>query len=352
MNFVKTQSKNSIWVSIWLLVLTIMSFLIIVIGGLTRLTESGLSMVDWRPIMGIIPPISDFSWNETFENYKLTPEFKIVNKSMTIDEFKYIFWWEWFHRVFARCIGIVFLIPFIYFLFKKQISKKLFITLLILFLLGLFQAVIGWWMVKSGLNENPYVSAYRLTFHLTNALIIFSILLWTSVSSFYGKNYHNNTSFFINNFFHIGLILLFITIISGGFMAGTDAGNSFNTYPLMNERLIPEGYFIEELRWLNFFENTIAINFNHRWLATFTTIFIFSISLYIIVSKKIKVNKFPFLLILLFITLQFLLGILTLLLNVPIYLASMHQTNSTLLLASILFGYHQYRYSYLNNSSK
>ena len=180
------QNRN-IYISFWLLILTIMTFFIIVIGGLTRLTGSGLSMVDWRPIIGTIPPLSYQAWLEVFNNYKSSPEFKIVNKSMTLDDFKYIFWWEWFHRFFARCIGIVFIIPFLYFLFQKKISKNLFITLSIVFLFGLFQALVGWWMVKSGLSDDPYVSAYRLTFHLFNALIIFSILLWSTLNIFFNK---------------------------------------------------------------------------------------------------------------------------------------------------------------------
>ena len=173
MNYDNTPQYYNPFIYLWLLLITAMVLLIIVIGGLTRLTGSGLSMTDWRPILGIIPPLSLDSWLVVFEMYKQTPEYKIVNKNMTLDEFKYIFWWEWFHRIFARAIGIVFILPLIYFTIKKQIQSSLFIRLGIVFLFGLFQAVIGWWMVKSGLTENPYVSPYRLTFHLLNALIIF-----------------------------------------------------------------------------------------------------------------------------------------------------------------------------------
>ena len=181
MNFANTSKYYNPAIYIWLLTITAMVLLIIVIGGLTRLTDSGLSMTDWRPILGVIPPLSLESWLAVFEMYKQTPEYKIVNKNMTLNEFKYIFWWEWFHRIFARAIGIVFLIPLIYFSLKKQIQSSLYIRLGIVFVFGLFQAVIGWWMVKSGLTENPYVSPYRLTFHLLNALIIFSILLWIAM---------------------------------------------------------------------------------------------------------------------------------------------------------------------------
>ena len=181
MNYHKVSLNYKHAIFIWLITLTLMVLTIIVIGGLTRLTDSGLSMTDWRPLLGIIPPLNKNSWQTVFEMYKLTPEFKIVNKNMSLEEFKYIFWWEWFHRVFARMIGIVFVLPLIYFIIKRQLSYYLYQRLAVVFIFGLFQAFVGWWMVKSGLSENPYVSPYRLTFHLMNALIIFSMLLWISM---------------------------------------------------------------------------------------------------------------------------------------------------------------------------
>ena len=349
MHFIDSDSKYHIGISIWLLVLSIMSFLIIVIGGLTRLTESGLSMVDWNPIMGTIPPLSHQAWVEAFDNYKATPEFQIVNKLMSLDEFKYIFWWEWFHRFFARFMGIVFILPFLYFWLKNNISKKLFLTLTIVFVFGLFQALVGWWMVKSGLIDNPYVSAYRLTFHLSNALIIFCILFWTTLTSFFEKKTIKEANTTINNIFHIGLFFLFITIISGGFMAGTHSGQSFNTFPLMNGEFIPEDYYFNEYGWVNSFENTVAINFNHRWLASFTSLLVFSFHLYLLVSTKYKGDNLSLILVLITISLQFLLGILTLINNVPIFFASMHQTNSVILLASVLFAYHRHKYKNQHN---
>ena len=344
MHFIHSYSKNHLGISLWLLTLTLMSFLIIIIGGLTRLTNSGLSIVDWRPIMGTIPPLTNLAWIEVFNSYKSTPEFQFVNKTMTLSEFKYIFWWEWFHRFFARCIGLVFILPFLYFWFKSKISKKLFLTLLLVFIFGVLQAFVGWWMVKSGLKDNPQVSAYRLTFHLINALIIFCILFWTALTSFLGKNISKNSNKAINNFFHLGLFFLFVTIISGGFMAGTHAGNSFNTFPLMNEQFIPDGYYLNEYGWKNIFENSIAINFNHRWLASLTFLLICSFHLYLLISKKYKGNNLSLILVIITISLQFFLGIVTLINNVPIFFASLHQTNSVLLLASLLFAYHRHKY--------
>ena len=226
------NNKKTGIVYLWLLTSCFLVFIMVFIGGLTRLTNSGLSMVDWRPIMGTIPPLSSRAWIEAFNDYKATPEFQIVNKFISLSEFKFIFWWEWFHRFFARCIGIVFIIPFLWFLIKKRISKKLFIYLVLIFIFGLFQAIVGWWMVKSGLVDNPYVSPYRLTFHLFNAIIIFSLLFWNSLNLFYDQNINRASQNYSTNLIFISLILLFITIISGGFMAGSHAGNSFNTFPL------------------------------------------------------------------------------------------------------------------------
>ena len=333
--------NTKIGILVWISSLTILVVLMIIIGGLTRLTDSGLSMVDWRPLMGTIPPLSSQAWLEVFNNYKLTPQFQIVNTKITMEEFKFIFWWEWSHRFFARFIGVVFIVPFIYFCWKKRLSKNLLIIMTVIFIFGFLQAIVGWWMVKSGLTDNPYVSPYRLAFHLANALIIFSILFWLSLSLFYGKEKQHDIPILIKYSFHLSIILVFITIISGSFMAGTDAGKSFNTFPFMNEQFIPEGYYLGEYGWKNTFENTIAINFNHRWIAIFTFLFISSIIFYLLADKKNKYYKFSLVLILLILFLQICLGILTLVYEVPLSYASLHQTNAILLLASILFAYHR-----------
>jgi len=336
--------NNSCGILVWISSLTIMVLLLIIIGGLTRLTNSGLSMVDWKPLMGTIPPLSLHAWTEIFNNYKLTPEFQIVNSNISLDEFKVIFWWEWFHRFFARFIGIVFIVPFIYFFLKKKLSRNLLITMTIVFIFGFFQAIVGWWMVQSGLKDNPYVSTYILAFHLANALIIFSLLFWLSLSQFYGKEKNYYRAKLIKTLFHLSLILIFITIVSGSFMAGTDAGKSFNTFPLMNEKFIPEGYYLIEYGWKNTFENTIAINFNHRWLAIFTFLFISLIIIYLLTSKKDKYNNFSLVLVLIILSLQIFLGILTIVYEVPLSYASLHQTNAVFLLASMLFAYHRLIY--------
>ena len=326
-------------IMIWLISLTTMVFLIIIIGGLTRLTDSGLSMVDWQPLLGTIPPLNNSQWLNVFNDYKLSPEFLYVNKNMTLDEFKYIFWWEWFHRFFARLIGIVFIIPFIYFFLKKYLNSFFYKRFTIIFGLGLIQAFVGWWMVKSGLVDDPYVSPYRLTFHLTNAVIMYSLLLWASIEYYYLTSVH--FIYFKTKEFLIllSILLVFITILSGGFMAGSHAGQSFNTYPLMNGKIIPDDIYFDNLGILNIFENTVTINFNHRWIATLTFIYTFSLFTYLIFNKFIKLSNRIIFIVLIILILQFLLGIMTLLSNVAIHYGSLHQTNSIALLSILLFAY-------------
>lgn len=345
MNYYKASKSYNMGVYIWLLALTTMVLLIIIIGGLTRLTDSGLSMTDWKPLLGVIPPLGQDKWLIVFEMYKQTPEFKIVNRSMTLEEFKFIFWWEWFHRVFARLIGVVFIIPLIYFLTRKQVSKSLLLRLPIVFMFGIFQAFVGWWMVKSGLSENPYVSPYRLTFHLLNALIIFSILLWIAMDYKHSLKTNFLSKPFSQDFLvFFSIVLVFITIGTGGFMAGTNSGQSFNTFPLMNGKIIPDDYFLEDLGMYNIFENTVAINFNHRWFSIFVFFYIIFVCFKFIKFDNKKVPKILVILVLFFLTLQVALGIVTLLSNVYLPLASMHQTNSILLLSTLLISYHQFKY--------
>ena len=342
MNSKNRNDNFKISIFVWLIILTIMVFAIIIIGGLTRLTNSGLSMVNWRPILGTFPPLTSQAWSNVFDLYKQTPEFIYINKNITLEEFQYIFWWEWTHRFVARFLGVVFILPFLYFVIKKKIKIFLIKRLIIVLLFGIFQAIVGWWMVKSGLTENPYVSPYRLTFHLINALLIFSILFWTSMDYYYvDTNKVNYKMTFYQFFLILSIFLTSITIISGGFMAGTNSGQSFNTYPLMNGKIFPDDYFFRDLGILNIFENTVTINFNHRWLGTITFLFVFTVCSYSILSNKIYVPKFLIYLILIILIIQFSLGILTLLSNVNLSYASLHQLNSVILLSTLLITYHQ-----------
>jgi len=340
MQFTEIKQNYYSSVMLWLILLTIMVFLIIIIGGLTRLTDSGLSMVDWQPLLGTIPPLNFSQWMEVFDNYKLTPEFIYVNKNMELEEFKFIFWWEWFHRFFARLIGIVFVFPFFYFFYKKYLNNFFYKRFAILFCLGLLQAFVGWWMVKSGLVNDPYVSQYRLTFHLMNAVIIYSLLIWTCIEYYYFKSMRFTSHFYSKEFWiFLSIILVFLTILSGGFMAGSHAGQSFNTYPFMNGKFIPDDIYLVDLGILNIFENVVTINFNHRWLGTSTFIYTFLLFTYLIFNNFIKIPIKIIILVLVVLTLQFILGIMALLSNVAIEYGSLHQTNSIILLSVLLFAY-------------
>ena len=336
MIFLNNSIKFKSSLFIWLITLTLMVFAIIIVGGLTRLTDSGLSMVDWRPILGSIPPLSNEDWINVFDLYKKTPEYIYVNNTFTID--------VWAHRVIARLLGVIFFIPLVFFIYKKYINLFLVKRLTIVFIFGVFQALVGWWMVKSGLSDNPYVSPYRLTFHLTNALIIFSFLFWLCLEYYYINERKIPYKLKINEILIIfSITLTIITIISGGFMAGTNAGQSFNTFPLMNGKIIPEDYYLRDLGIFNFFENIVAINFNHRWLASITFIYTLSYFSYSALSNNKQVHKIFDCLVIFLLIVQFFLGILTLLTNVNINYASLHQTNSVLLLSSLLLNYHQYK---------
>ncbi len=327
-------------IAIWLLITAFLVLLMVIVGGLTRLTESGLSIVYWKPIHGVIPPISTADWNEEFSLYKSSPEYKIKNYSISLSEFKYIFWWEYTHRLLGRIVGIIFLLPLIYFLYRKEISlaesKKFFA----IFILGGMQGAIGWYMVQSGLVDNPSVSHFRLATHLTMALLIFSLLLW------YGLTYlgiqkakHNIHIIKLNKICNWVLVLLFIQIIYGAFLAGLDGGLIYNTWPSMNGEIMPEYAF--DKGFISILENLSAIQFIHRWLA----FAVFGAILFLLIkSKKAVKSEFApkslritanIMHIIVFV--QIVLGVYTLVYQVPIITASLHQINSVILLASVIF---------------
>ena len=320
---------------LWLSSVATLIVIMIVVGGLTRLTESGLSMVDWKIIGGLLPPLSNASWIELFENYKLYPEFKIKNSNMDLNEFKYIFWWEYGHRVLGRLIGIVFLVPFVYFVFKKYFSKKELVVFFLLFFLGLSQGLIGWWMVKSGLVENPYVDHLRLAIHLFMAQSILVIISFIILKKLYPSAYKFTSN--RRNLKYQFLILLLVTIVTiwyGAFMAGLDAGKSFNSWPLMGGQVIPENLFLDNF-YENILHNSVFIHFTHRMLAYL--LFFYFIYLFILSKKLINsyFEKFHINLILVLVIIQIALGILTVIYNVPILFGSLHQLNGTLLLVAI-----------------
>ena len=320
-------------IRIWLLSTIIMVILMILIGGVTRLTDSGLSMVEWRPLWGFLPPISQFEWNRVFELYMKSPEYIFKNKGMSLEEFKVIFFWEYFHRLWGRLIGIIFIIPLLFFIIVKKIPKSILSKLFLILFLGGLQGLIGWWMVKSGLVNDPTVSQYRLTIHLSNALLILSLLIWVYLDVKEGvSQIKPDFSFFMFS-------ILFITIIAGAFVAGMDAGLMYNEYPFMGDSLIPENY--GEYQLLDPFENPASAQFHHRHLALFTTLCtLFYCYKYYFESEDKKVKKLS-LLISIVVCSQFTLGIITLINMVPVYLGAIHQTGAVILFISLICSMHR-----------
>tara|TARA_B100001741_G_scaffold138486_1_gene114104 strand:- start:3479 stop:4477 length:999 start_codon:yes stop_codon:yes gene_type:complete len=314
------EQKNNSSIILWLGIVLIAVILMVFIGGVTRLTDSGLSMVEWKPILGFFPPLSHEEWLRVFELYKNTPEYKYYNKGMELDEFKIIFFWEYFHRFWGRIIGLIFIIPFLYFIIKKRLSQKNIISLTLILTLGTFQAVIGWWMVKSGLINKPDVSQYRLAIHLSNAFVIMFLLLWLILDLYEGESKIKfNLTFFT-------LILVSITIIAGSFVAGMDAGLMYNTYPLMNEKILPDQYLT--LGYLDPFENPGSAQFHHRHLGLLCLILsiFFYFKNYNKKEIRIRINV-----LLILILAQFFLGIFILLNYVPIIFASLHQVGAMMI---------------------
>ncbi len=320
-------------IRIWLLSTIIMVILMILIGGITRLTDSGLSMVEWRPLWGFLPPISQFEWNRVFELYMKSPEYIFKNKGMSLAEFKEIFFWEYFHRLWGRLIGIIFIIPLLFFIIIKKIPKSILSKLFLILFLGGLQGFIGWWMVKSGLVNDPTVSQYRLTIHLSNALLILSLLIWVYLDVKEGvSQIKPDFSFFMFS-------ILFVTIIAGAFVAGMDAGLMYNEYPFMGDSLIPENY--GEYQLLDPFENPASAQFHHRHLALFTTLCtLFYCYKYYFESEDKKVKKLS-LLISIVVCSQFTLGIITLINMVPVYLGAIHQTGAVILFISLICSMHR-----------
>jgi len=335
-------NKHNKPIIIWLLTGCLLIFIMVIIGGITRLTNSGLSMVDWNPIMGFIPPLNDADWNLIFDKYKLYPEYQLVNSHFTLQEFKSIFFWEYFHRLIGRVIGIVFLLPFIYFLFNKMLSKKLLIQCLLLFGMGGLQGFIGWWMVKSGLVKDPDVSHIRLAIHLVAAFLTFAYTLWVALELIYENEKRIDVPYLRKGLFTLfGITIL--QIIYGAFVAGLNAGFIFNTWPLMGNQWIADAVTTMQPFWNNFINGLGGVQFIHRYLAYVVVGIILFLALK---SSKFKLNKLQLksikvLLIVVFI--QFLLGIFTLIYAVPIWLGVTHQVGAFLLLGTIVFSLNSFK---------
>jgi heme a synthase len=319
------------YISYWLLSIYLIVSLIIVVGGLTRLTDSGLSITEWELFKGILPPLNTSQWNKYFELYKKIPEYKLHNNSMVLSEFKVIFWWEFIHRLLARIIGILFLIPLIFFTIKIGFKKTA--NFHIIFLLICLQGFIGWYMVSSGLIDRVDVSHYRLATHLVLAFIILSLTLW----SFLNTKKIALPLKKINNFFpFVFIILLFSQIIIGAFVSGMDAGKIYNSWPLMGAGYFPDDNNILNLFSFSVFNDASLVQFIHRNLAYLIFLFYIIFSIKIYTNKMIQYYKTVFL-IGVFLFLQIVLGVLTLLSGAQIFLSSVHQISSIFLTSSSIY---------------
>ena len=312
-----------------------MVFIMIVVGGLTRLTDSGLSITEWELFTGILPPLNNDAWERYFSLYREIPQYQLINKGMSIEEFKIIFYWEYFHRVLGRLIGLFFLLPLMYFHFIGKINKKHISICYLILSLIIFQGIIGWYMVTSGLVNNITVSHYRLSLHLGIAFLIMSIIFWEIL------NIKRNTSrnFLINEknnyFFYFLILIIFLQVILGAFLSGLDAGKIYQTWPLMDENYFPNDIVISGIKDFLDFKNHSLIQFYHRNIAYLITVYILIIGFFIFKNNTQKLKKpFYFLLIILF--LQIFLGIMTLISGLNIYLASGHQICSLLLMLSAI----------------
>ncbi len=320
-------------VVLWLLCGCFLIFSMVIIGGITRLTGSGLSITEWKPIVGIIPPLNDIDWEIAFEKYKQIPQFRKINYDYKIDDFKSIFWWDYFHRLLGRIIGIVFIIPFIWFYLKGNFDKRIIKKMIFLFLLGALQGIIGWLMVESGLSERTNVSHIRLALHLITAFITFGFTFYFALEIQYGET-KLQTIKSLNRLIKILFITVIIQIIYGAFVAGLHAGKIYNTFPLMNGKLIPDGMLFLKPTIINFFDNHTLVQFIHRFLAG--TIVILSFFLFYLsrINKMNSVQKKGILYFLCAVFLQFILGIFTLLTSVEIKLAVLHQAGALILFST------------------
>ena len=323
----------------WLNISLALVFFIIIVGGLTRLTNSGLSITEWELFEGILPPLNQASWEIYFNKYKEIPQYKLLNPNMSMSEFKIIFYWEYFHRILARVLGLFFLIPVIIFYISKKIKKNYLNSCIFIFLLICLQGIVGWYMVKSGLVNDVTVSHYRLSIHLSIAIVIISSIYWL-IKNFISNQ--NKVFFKLSNQnypFQFLIILILVQIIIGAFVSGLDAGKIYQTWPLMGKSYLPNDLNITNFTNILEFNNHSLVQFYHRNLAYLIVLYILFLSLYIL-NKKIKHLYKPLKLLLFFIFLQAVLGILTLVSGLNIFLASAHQITSVLLVFSAINIYH------------
>ena len=335
--------KNNKSVIIWLLSGCVLLFIMVMVGGITRLTNSGLSMTDWHLVTDTFPPLTEDKWVNAFEEYKKFPEYQKINihNDFTLSDYKFIYFWEWFHRFIGRIIGLVFIIPFVYFLVKKRLDTETIKKCVVLLLMGGFQGFLGWFMVKSGLIDDPDVSHFRLSLHLTFAFITFAYTLWVALDLIYPTKNDVITS--LRTIARVALVILLIQIIYGGFVAGLNAGLVHNHWPLMSDgQFIHDSVFIEQSSLLkNFTEGKSGVQFVHR---TFAYIVVAMMFLLYFKSRKYSLNTLQqkgIYSLLIIVLIQFALGVFTLLFHVPLWLGLAHQLVAFVLLSAMVFTLHR-----------
>jgi cytochrome c oxidase assembly protein subunit 15 len=323
--------KSRTAVGFWLLAVAGVILAMIVIGGLTRLTGSGLSITEWKPIMGALPPMSDAAWADAFNKYRQIPQYLIENRGMTLDQFKVIFWWEWGHRFLGRFLGLMFLVPFIWFASVGAIKRSEWPGMLLLFVLGGLQGLIGWWMVASGLEVRTSVSQYRLAVHLGAALVLLVAILWIALRYLRSESERKGDA----RRGYVFIALVYVQMLLGALVAGLDAGLIYNTWPDMNGGILPDGPFGLAPWWINFFENHGLVQFNHRiggYIVAGAAVFIYMRGIKLKGAAKTSAKAIAILT-----AFQIFLGICTLLLVSPLSLSALHQVVAAALLSAAVW---------------
>lgn len=330
--------RNERQVAAWLLACCLVLFSLVVLGGVTRITGSGLSITEWKPVTGVLPPLSEAAWQAELDLYRATPEYQKVNRGMSMDEFKFIYGFEYAHRLLARLLGLVFVVPLVIFWVRGKIPPRLRWPLLGILALGCLQGYMGWFMVKSGLVDIPRVSPYRLVMHLGLALLIFSAMFWLALKLLRPRH---GAPAAAHGPLRLLLGLLAITVISGAFVAGNKAGYIYNTFPLMAGQWIPDGLLHLEPWWRNWTEHPLMVQFTHRWLGIATALLALGAWAYAWRIALDRTQRLAMHLLGVMVLVQATLGIKTLLLYVPVGLGAAHQGGAVLLIAALLFALHE-----------
>ncbi len=335
------NAPSDLGVRRWLAASAAAVVLAVAIGGITRLTESGLSITEWRPVSGILPPLSSAEWSESYQRYLAIPEAQTVHRGITLGQFQVLFWWEWVHRLLARLVGLVLAVPYFVLLARGRIRRAHRGRLLLLPMLAAAQGALGWYMVKSGLEVRQDVSPYRLTAHLGMALAIYVVCVWTALDLSAPRSGSGRTPRLLRSGSIAAACLTILTLLSGGFVAGLDAGRVYNTFPLMGGHIVPPGYLLSGTGWRNPFENPAAAQFHHRVLALATATLLLMLTA---AGRRPQVPaplRRATLAAGLTVLLQLGLGITTLLLRVPIVLGVLHQVTGLAVLTAVLLVAHR-----------